>query len=781
MKRILSSCLLIILPFLLCRGQNLSGSVKDSATAEPIIGAAIKVDGGKGTVSDVNGDFKLNLSPGIRTLDISFVGYHSKKVTLEIKDSVPYTLEIVLSDAAEQLDIVVISAGKFEQKLEEVTVSMEVLKPDLIENKNTNNMESIIDQVPGVNVMDGQINIRGGGGFSYGAGSRVMLLVDDLPCLSADAGDIKWNFLPVENIEQVEIIKGASSALFGSSALNGVLNIRTAYPTDVPKTSISLSSGMYFDPQRSELKWWGNNNPIYSASNFFHSRQIKQLDLVIAGQLFSDEGYRELEKEQRYRLNANLRWRSKKHEGISYGVNFNRMKTEGGLFILWAGADSAYKPSGGELQLYSNHRTSIDPFFTWLTKKDSRHSVRSRFFQTDNQNDTEQGSVAELFYGEYQYQKNFKKDLTLCAGITGNYSEIHSDSIYGDHYQSNVGLFAQLDKKYKKFTFSLGVRGEFFKVDTAQTEFNIVLGKDTIVSRLYPVFRGGVNWHACEHTYLRASYGQGYRFPAVAEKYVKTTAGGLTIFPNHELQPETGWSAELGLKQGLKFKKWLGYADVALFWTEYKNMMEFNVGYHIPDSIANPGLLDYFTYFGAKSLNVGHARITGVETSITGKGKIAKDLDMTILAGYTFIEPVNLSKDSTYTKTFSDSGSTFLKYRFRHVAKMDVQLDYKKWSFGISVRYNSFMENIDKSFEMELFNDILPTYHSGLYILPGLKEYRQEHTKGDIVFDARLAYQLTKNAKVNFLLNNVFNREYMSRPGDMQPPVNGAIQVMIKF
>jgi len=70
---------------------------------------------------------------------------------------------------------------------------------------------------------------QGGSGYSYGAGSRVLVLVDDLPLLSPDAGDVKWDYLPVENISQVEIIKGASSVLYGSSALNGIINVRTAY------------------------------------------------------------------------------------------------------------------------------------------------------------------------------------------------------------------------------------------------------------------------------------------------------------------------------------------------------------------------------------------------------------------------------------------------------------------------------------------------------------------------------------------------------------------------
>ena len=60
-----------------------------------------------------------------------------------------------------------------------------------------------------------------------------MVLVDDMPLISGDAGQVQWKLIATENINQVEVIKGASSALYGSSALNGVINIRTAFPSQV--------------------------------------------------------------------------------------------------------------------------------------------------------------------------------------------------------------------------------------------------------------------------------------------------------------------------------------------------------------------------------------------------------------------------------------------------------------------------------------------------------------------------------------------------------------------
>ena len=96
-------------------------------------------------------------------------------------------LNVEMHDAAMELGTVVVSAGKFEQKIEETTVSMEVIKPSLIENKNTTNIQTAIEQVPGVTITDGQANIRGGSGWSYGAGTRVQVMVDDMPLISGDA------------------------------------------------------------------------------------------------------------------------------------------------------------------------------------------------------------------------------------------------------------------------------------------------------------------------------------------------------------------------------------------------------------------------------------------------------------------------------------------------------------------------------------------------------------------------------------------------------------------
>ena len=118
---------------------------------------------------------------------------------------------------------IVVSASKRKQKIEEVPVSMEVLRPQLIDHKGITDLEQAVDQTPGVYTMDGQVSIRGGSGFAYGTGSRVLLLWNGMPLLSGYAGDTQWNAIPMEQASQVEVLKGASSVLYGSGALNGII------------------------------------------------------------------------------------------------------------------------------------------------------------------------------------------------------------------------------------------------------------------------------------------------------------------------------------------------------------------------------------------------------------------------------------------------------------------------------------------------------------------------------------------------------------------------------
>lgn len=757
------------------------GVVKDKSNNETLPGAVVVLDKTKGVSADMEGKFYVSATEGAHTLDCDLVGYKKYSESITVKGNDTIVVNIILDNGNQLLDEVVVSAGKFEQKLSDVTVSMDVIKPSLIENKATQSLDIIMNQVPGVVVSDGQASIRGGSGYSYGAGTRVLMLVDEMPMISADAADIKWNYLPLENMEQVEVIKGASSALFGSSAMNGVINMRTAYAKDKPQTTFSIFGATYDAPQQLKYKWWNGTSQRQKGVNFSHAQKIKNWDIVLGGHYFNDDGYRYLETEKRERFNINLRYNFKRIQGLSIGLNTNMMETKGGLFFLWQNADSVYVPQGLNIQRFSNQRMNVDPFITYYTKKGGKYSLRSRYYLTNNTNDKNQGSRAELYYNEFQFQKRFKNNFTMTFGAVYMEQQVIADSLYGRHTGQNYAGYAQFDYKYKKLTTSVGLRGEYNRIDTAFTRGYVSNKLNNLPFQ--PVFRAGVNYHLFEYTFLRASYGQGYRFPTIAEKYVSTSVSALKIYPNQGLQPERGWSAEIGIKQGFKFLNFKGFLDVAGFWTEYQDMVEFAFDIYGPKT----GLfyLDR-QYAGFKSQNVGGALINGVDASVTGTGKMGP-INVTTLVGYTYTNPKYLGFD-TNKDTLGLEGVNILKYRNRHLFKSDLQLDYKKWSVGWSVRYYSFMENIDRRFVQSVLHEYnQPQYGinwdaiPGSYILPGLKSYRIQHAGGDWVHDMRISYQLSKELKASFIVNNVGNAEYCLRPGDVRPPRMFLIQLMVRI
>jgi iron complex outermembrane receptor protein len=207
--------------------SQIKGVILDEKTQDPIAGAKVILTSGQKVQTNINGEFIVTPTKYPIQINFSMIGYvdDSLKVTRDTTFTKYLTIESI------QIKTVVVTAGRRSQEIEEVPISMEIIKPELINNKGISNLEQAVDQSPGVYAMDGQVSIRGGGGYAYGAGSRVMLLWNGVPMLSPDIGDAKWNAIPMEQASQIEILKGASSVLYGSGALNGIISLTEKEPT----------------------------------------------------------------------------------------------------------------------------------------------------------------------------------------------------------------------------------------------------------------------------------------------------------------------------------------------------------------------------------------------------------------------------------------------------------------------------------------------------------------------------------------------------------------------
>lgn len=726
----------------------IKGSVTASKSKEALIGVNVVATEKTGTTTNLDGDFKLKLSPGDYSISFSFIGYASKQQQVTLKAGETKTLDISLQKEAKEMTTVVVSGSKYKKDLAEETVSMEVLKPDFIENSNATSMDEALEKVSGVSMMGEQISIRGGSGYQAGSGSRVLMLLDGLPLLRPDNGTIMWKSLPLENIQQVEVIKGASSALYGSSAMNGIINVRTANPSSEPYRKIVLYGGLYGNPPVENAKWW-DRRPMFGGARMAYRQRFNHFDVVLGGSYQYDKGYLQNSKTNFGRFNFKTRYRPKNVEGLTIGLNGNFSLDQGEYFFVWqdTGKEMYIPRTGGD---YMNMPLSVDPTITYFDKNNNEHSFKGRFYRTRTVNSSDDTSTSHLYYGSYNFHRKLKQlNINLTTGVEGYYSTINADQ-FGTHNGKNIAGFFQLEKTlFDRLNLTFGTRFEYFGIDTTSTDHQLSLLSDVVSENIElpfkPVARLGANYEIAQSTNIRASYGQAYRFPSIGEKYVETTRSGLRVAPNPALKPETAWSGEIGINQGIKLSGWKGYLDFAGFITEYSNMIEFQLQ-------GDAGL-----YF--QSVNIRDARISGVEISTMGQGSLF-GFPTNIMFGYTYLYPIDLNDT-----TSNNDKSHILKYRTQHSAKADIETTINMVTVGAVVKYKSFMHNIDET----------------LNLISGVDDFRKMHDEGSIVVDFRIGVDVIEDAKISFITKNVFNELYTLRPAYIEAPRNYSLQLAYEF
>ncbi|MFM8962573.1 MAG: TonB-dependent receptor [Sphingomonadales bacterium] len=790
---------LFLFYFLVCApsllAQNIQIEVLDEQT-NARIEDAFCIQKEKAPIKSQNGlfTFSVNLLPIELIIKAPFYFADTLTISELPKNGIQVRLKAQVKD---QKTVVV--AGKRRQAIEEIPVSMEILRPQLIDNKGITDLEQAVDQTPGVYTMDGQVSIRGGSGFAYGTGSRVLLLWNGMPLLSGYAGDTQWNAIPMEQASQVEIMKGAASVLYGSGALNGVIALSEKEPTLEPVTKVKMQYGIYGAPSRSSLKWW-DVPPMNQQLEVFHSQLKKRFGYTLSTTGFHNDGYRIGESEYRARVSGTLYAKAILDKRLKAGLGYNFQVQKTGSFLIWQNDTLGYTPSGygdttaGSSTLSYNfgQRLFIDPYAKYIDKHNNLHSLKTRLYWVSNENlsNSSQSNAAVIYYADYTFQRKFGEGSTLSSGLTAIQNVVTSQ-LFGNHQSENYAAYSQLEYHKNKLDLSAGLRLEYFEMDnqTPDSQFQLP-GKGNLSAPVYPVLRTGLHYALKPFTHLRASLGQGIRYPSVAERFTQTSVGALNIFPNPSLKPEIGWAGEIGIKQGFKIGNWKAMFDAAFFVNQYSNMMEFSFIYYNPitQQPLNPlnpspediefltsGAYNVSDWVGFQAQNAEKARISGLDLSFNSSGQLGK-VEVISLIGYTYMNPISMNNNPQYIANFSDTNTNMLKYRFKHLAKADIEANYLNWSFGASMRYNSFMRNIDRVFE----EDLDPT-NNEVFILPGLKAYRQQFNRGNLVFDARLAYTLRENYRLSLIVNNLMNAEVTSRPGDIQAPRNFIIQIQAKF
>lgn len=228
--------------------STVSGTVKDGSTNETLAGVNIVVKGlVVGTITDLNGQFKLNLtqSPPF-TLSFSFIGFASQE--LQITEANTTGLEIVMEEQYMLGQEVVVSASRVEESILQSPVTIEKMDITAIKQAATPDFYDALANVKGVQVNSGSMNFTAVNtrGFATIANTRFVQLVDGMdtqaPLLNFPTGNIVG--IGELDVESVELVPGAASALYGPNAFNGILIMKSKSPFEYQGLSAQLKAGI---------------------------------------------------------------------------------------------------------------------------------------------------------------------------------------------------------------------------------------------------------------------------------------------------------------------------------------------------------------------------------------------------------------------------------------------------------------------------------------------------------------------------------------------------------
>jgi outer membrane receptor for ferrienterochelin and colicins len=699
---------------------SISGKVVDSKS-KPVPGVNVVLIGTNfGAATDENGSYKIiDLMPGTYTIEFSAVGFEKNRRDLRIQDK-SITLDVVLKEAVIESEEVLITAGKYEQKKSDLPVSSELITGKEFTERNFSNLADAVRYVPGVTMTEDQISIRGSSGYSRGTGSRALLAIDGLPFYTGDTGEIVWEMIPVTEIQRVEIIKGAASSLYGSSAIGGVVNCITRNVTNKPTTIVNGFYGMFDKPYYSEWDWSGQRRP-FNGLTLSHSNKFGKFGFNVSFTRLEESSYRQDDDFKKYIGFLKANYDFTPASSLTFLANtFNK---RAGQFLYWKNSRNALVPPDQNLgDRIETNRYLFGLIYKTLFRNNLLLNIKTSYYRNyfkDNETISNE-STSNLYSGEVQLNTNLTDFIVLTSGVEGNFSTVNS-SLFGNPEAFGTGVYAVTDINFDfPLIASIGVRYDYSKLDSLK-------GSDAISPKL------GLNYKLFDNLILRSSLGTGFRAPTLSEAFTSTSTGGITVKPNPNIKSEHNLTFEFGVNYTPVNQLII---DIAVFNNEYYDMIE-------------PGIdpVDGKVVFS----NLVRARIQGFEAS-------------TVIS----ILPNQLSLSLNYTYMWArDLGTGLaLRYRPRHIFYSN--LDFKKWNFdlGINFRYTSRVEEIDE----ELVD--LGVVVDGDLRVP---VYTTDINLGYSFVSLQLPLNLYFNAK------NIFNYNYVELIGNLRQIRNYSFGFNIAF
>lgn len=499
---------------------NVIGHVIDKKSGEHLAFINIFLKGTTiGTVSDATGHYFLkNLPEGKYTLVMQSIGYQTIERTVTLRKGKTLEVNFEASEDAISLDGVVVSANRNETTRRLAPSLVNVLDSRMFENSNATSLSDGLNFQPGVRVENNcqncgfqQVRINGL------EGPYTQILLDSRPIFSALTGVYGLEQVPANMIERVEVMRGGGSALFGSSAIAGTINIITKEPLrnsaqvahsltmtggSRPDNNTTLNASLVTDDHKAGIYLFGQSR--YRASYDHDGDGFSELGRIHAKTL----GFRSYLKTSTY---SKLTFEF--HNISEFRRGGNLLDRPPHETDITEQTDHTINGGGLKFDLFSKdykHRLNV---YT-----SAQHTHRQSYYGA-GQDPNAYGHATDMtFIGGAQYSYSWDKCLFLPAELTGgleyNYDDLEDQMLGYDriiaqkvHIES---AFLQNEWKNKQWSLLLGGR----------------LDKHNMIQHVIFSPRANVRYNPTEDINFRLSYSSGFRAPQAFDEDLHVTAVG---------------------------------------------------------------------------------------------------------------------------------------------------------------------------------------------------------------------------------------------------------------
>lgn len=578
---------------------SIAGAVTDAITQQPLLGANVFIESVKiGGTTDATGAFQFNAVPvGTYKLRVRIMGYDPAVQIVTVGENQSCHVVFKLHDAFLHMGQMVVTATRSEKILQDVPVATEVIVHDEMRERGAENVAQVLQERPGIVV---EPNSSGGQVLRMNGldAKHVLMLQDGVPIAGKLNSRVEMNLLDVDHLDRIEIVKGPGSALYGSEAMAGVINMISRGFTEQWQAQAGLRSGS-FDLYSGHAGLSGSVSGVRVAAGMDYQQ----------GGIDKNEVNINISEQKNNGGFVKLRWDNTTLGSLSAGLDYKK--------------DILDSDDKDRLNRILDHETLVrrtGGHIKWdktLTKRVAFKTMGyvSDYFRTYSSALRGAGVTSSIdtskerltgFRSDFFHQ--WGKKVLVDFGYDYSHCSFFSVRVKNrEAKRDQQGVFGQVEMTPLS-ALTLAIGGRYDKITDLDGYFS-------------PRF--SAMWSLTPQLKLRSSWGQGFRAPNFIDMFTDYRNPYVIVLGNPDLKAEQSQGANAGMEYFWKDRLLM---NIAVSWNRFKNMI---VDYTmIPGSRTLPSTMSY--------RNIARSVFTGVE--FQSRWQATAHMTVTLNYNYTHLD-----------------------------------------------------------------------------------------------------------------------------------------------